>query len=267
MEDVFNELPSFTSARFTTMLERSGVNSVLNLTNLSITDRDVSKIVENMKLGLRLTKIWLSFNSMTENGVNELVTALLQCQIFDSLQELCLAGNRLSDNTVMYLSQAISLRNQLQILDLSNNKHITDQSALSLSRLIQTSKLKKLLLLGIGISDVGASEIANAVGPSSLEEVKLSSKLITDYTVERFCKIIKHSYLMLLVIDGKGVKSSDAMKKIQGLLTWKQSSKVKVVTILCSVHVVPRIYASSFFRMFPASLLPRLGRMMFDFAL
>jgi len=259
-EEIF-DVGLFTSSRFDTMLEKSSTNAVMNLTHLNVTDAHVGRIIERLKV-TSVEKIWLSFNALTDAGVNALMGAMLQLRTFDTLRELCLAGNRLSDTSVYFIVQALSRGSRLRVLDLANNRGITDDAVALLASFLRNSYLEKLLLNGCAISDRGAIQLIDCVRMTRLREIRLASPQLTELTVVGAAAIVRSTCLQNVVVGGTNAVNAPSQRLLKENLAWKNADEVRVLTALAAVHTLPRMNAKSTFRHFLSKNLSALAKML-----
>jgi hypothetical protein len=97
MDDYF-DITSFTLSRFGSALEKSEEQTTLNLTNLGIKDEQMKNIVERFPTA-KWIKFWMSFNSIRDTGLDELIEGMKRFHIFQRIEELCLGETILTENS------------------------------------------------------------------------------------------------------------------------------------------------------------------------
>ena len=105
-----------------------------------------------------LTKVDLSSNEITDLGA-EYLSQMLRTNL--TLTDLSLSNNRISDHGFELLIQSLKDRNQtIQVLSLTQNKLITDQSIESILDLFKTNRsLKKLWINNCNLSKKGREQL------------------------------------------------------------------------------------------------------------
>ena len=258
------DLPSFISSRFTCMLERSNNENNLNLTNLGISDAQISQIV--LHIGRAVwNKIWLSFNKLSDIGVIELVTALYDDGRARFIEELCLASNRLTDSSIVCIAELLKQGNSLRVLDLSANKRVTDASIHLMSELVRSSPmLQKICLNGTSITDNGIRVLLQAVLSSNVRELRLGHDHITVITADMLAAVVRHSCVSQVIVSGPKL-NQERLKEVNRLIDVKSSKQGQILVVLCTVHVIPRVSHRSPFRLFPREHMEDLALAMYDF--
>lgn len=161
----------------------------IDLSNRELGDQDMNGVVQDALIDNKCSSLWLHDNIFTFEGVRTLADSIL---INNTLQELFLDGNQISDMGVHYLSLILN-DSALVSLSLSENS-ITDEGAKDLAEVLKTNKKVRYLWLYLNrIGDQGVQIFANVLTHynTTLERLDLrSNKLVTDASV-------KHLLLML----------------------------------------------------------------------
>ena len=113
-----------------------------------------------LKVNTSLTSLFLSFNSIGDEGANSLSEAL---RVNTSLTSLKLSNNSIGDEGAKSLSEALRLNTSLSSLDLCHNS-IGDEGANSLSEALRVNtSLTFLELSANSIGDEGATSLSEAL--------------------------------------------------------------------------------------------------------
>ncbi|CAH3122482.1 unnamed protein product, partial [Porites lobata] len=151
----------------------------------------------------KLSRLYLGYNNVTDEGVTYLVEALKHNNC--KLNTLNLSKNNVTDKGAECLAEALKHSNcKLNTLDLSEN-NVTDKGAECLAEALKHSncKLNTLDLSENNVTDKGAGCLAEALKHSNckLNRLHLSENNVTDKGVECLAKALKHSNCKLNTLD------------------------------------------------------------------
>jgi len=161
----------------------------LNLSNNRISDQGLQDLVGSL-VNCNIENLYLSHNSFSVFGLRSL-GALMQRTT--RLTSLWLGRNAINDEGLECLVEGIVNCCSLQTLDLSNNQSITAAGLTSLSTFFRSDNccLEKLWLWGINFGDDGAVALADGLmGNNSLTHVNFDSRGITSRGWSAFSKLL-----------------------------------------------------------------------------
>ena len=165
--------------------------NTLEMSNNRLTNKSIEKLFYNIKqndnLLRNLIKLNLSFNNISEKGIENLINFIedKNCQ----LENLNLEGNNLGDKNVNNLCNSISqfLGNRLNTINLGKNKITKNSEQGLLSLTDKCSELVVLILRNNQINNLLASKIViNLKRIYSLKILDLSWNLIGDHLIYPF---------------------------------------------------------------------------------
>jgi hypothetical protein len=168
--------------------------SLIDLDRQSLTDQDMPIVVQQAVIDKQCTRLRLSDNKITAQGVAVLTEALHNNTI---LEGLYIFNNHMADKGVYLLTQVLSEnKSALKTLSLGWND-ITDEGANYLAEMLKTNRtLIELWLPWNRISDRGVQLLANALihHNTSLQRLSLDlNKLVTDLSVNILVDVLNHN--------------------------------------------------------------------------
>jgi Ran GTPase-activating protein (RanGAP) involved in mRNA processing and transport len=185
-------------------IQRYDDRSIVDLRRQGLTDQDMEIVVQEAMINKQCKHLRLGSNRITSIGVSILADALKNN---NTLQQLSLYDNDISDDSVYSLAKVLSIKNnKLNVLNLGNNR-ITNQGMKHLAQMIRTNRtLTDLYLQQNAISDEGVQILANAIENhnATIEYLSLeSNKLLTDLSVDFLLQMIRNhrSLKRLYVFD------------------------------------------------------------------
>lgn len=173
-------------------IKQSCIHSSICLDNMKLVDQDMEIIVKQVIVNKQCNFISLQSNKFTSIGASILADALNDNT---TLEMLYLGNNFISDDGVYFLSNALSLKNNvLKTLVLQKNR-ITDKGTKCLAEMLKINDTLLWLYLGENqISDEGVRILADTLENHNhtLEMLVLSSnKSVTDLSVNYLLPMIK----------------------------------------------------------------------------
>ena len=206
-------------ANATSIAEGIKVNKTLtnlNLSNNRISEDGVTSIVEAIKVNKTLSNLDLSKNSIFHPGIASIAEAI---KVNKTLKNLDLCYNYISDAGATSIAEAVKVNGTLTNLNLSANdirdagatsfaeaikvnKTLTNlslscifvvySSCISLGKSIEVQTVTSFDMRGYGISDAGATSIAEAIKVNkTLTRFNFSSKIISDAGAASIAEAIK----------------------------------------------------------------------------
>ena len=164
----------------------SGILQLVEDLDLSLNllcDKEISSIIEYLKINSTLCKLNLSSNKITDEGAKRLAEGI---QVHVTLQKLNLSGNEIADEGAKGLGEAIQVNITLQELNISSNK-ISDEGVKGLGEAIQVNMtLQELNISSNQITDEGAKRLAEAIQVNrTLQGLNISQNWISKEGVMR----------------------------------------------------------------------------------
>ncbi|CAF0836796.1 unnamed protein product [Adineta ricciae] len=202
-------------------------NCIIDLSVHELIDQDMSIIVQRAVLDKKCTGLYLTGNKLTNQGVSFLSDALHHNFI---LTELDLSDNYISDDGVKSLMNVLlTNKSKLEKLHFGSNQ-ITDQGLQYLSDMLKTNRsLTHLMLNRNQITNHGVHILSNvlALQNISLEVLSLASNsLITDQCVDSLIFMLKHNET-LKALDMKYCSISEHhSQRLQQAVNTKNSFKL-----------------------------------------
>ncbi len=190
---MFSEITQDRNTTLKEKIHRYDDRSIVDLTSQGLTDRDMEIVVQEAMINKQCKQLQLGFNRITSIGVSILVDAL---KSNNTLQQLSLRNNDISDDGVRSLAKVLSINNNtLNALDLGHNR-ITNEGMKHLAQMIKRNRtLTDLYLPKNAISDEGVQILADAIENhnSTIEYLSLySNKLLTDLSVDFLLQMIRN---------------------------------------------------------------------------
>jgi Ran GTPase-activating protein (RanGAP) involved in mRNA processing and transport len=140
-------------------LNTNNTLEILELDDNQACDRGVESLVKALLMNNNiLKKLGLAKNGITDEGVRHLAQMSTTNQI---LTQLDLCSNEISDEGVQILANAIRDHNStIEMLWLTSNKMLTDESVDSLIHMIQYKRsLKRLWIFKCNLSEIGKERL------------------------------------------------------------------------------------------------------------
>jgi Ran GTPase-activating protein (RanGAP) involved in mRNA processing and transport len=168
--------------------------ALIDLDRQSLTDQDISMVVQQAMGSKQCTMLRLSDNKITSEGVSILTEALHNNT---TLEGLYIFNNRVGDKGVCSFAQVLAENNStLTTLSLGYNG-ITDEGAEYLAEVLKKNRtLSELWLPWNRISDRGVAMLADALMNHNTSLKKLSldmNELVTDLSVTFLIDVIKQN--------------------------------------------------------------------------
>ena len=154
----------------------------------SISDNGVVAISDSLKINVSLQELNLRYNNVTTEGAKKIAEAI---QVTKTLQKLNLYDN-ISDDGAAAISDSLKINVSLQELNLAVN-NITTEGAKKIAEAIQVTKtLQKLNLYNNNISDDGAAAISDSLKINvSLQELNLKYNNVTTEGAKKIAEAIQ----------------------------------------------------------------------------
>lgn len=161
------------------------MNSMIDLRQEQLTDRDIEIIVQQAIIQKQCTRLWLASNKITAAGAACLANALVDNK---HLERLFLFGNPLGEKGIKFLMTSLATDNKnLKILNLQETS-INDSSIEYIIEMLKTNKT--LLSLSLGKNDISDSGLKSILDTllnynSTLQYLDVSChRRITNESVE-----------------------------------------------------------------------------------
>ncbi|CAF0974137.1 unnamed protein product [Didymodactylos carnosus] len=137
-------------------------NTTVDLSMKQIFDDDLTIIAEELKTNRKCTRLTLSSNQITDDGIRVLSHAL-KGKTNTTLKMLILSSNKIADNSAQYIANMLKGNNTIELLDLSDNE-ITNSGMEFIAATLKTNTtLKRLYLNDNKISDDGFRLVLHAL--------------------------------------------------------------------------------------------------------
>lgn len=193
-----------------------GTHSEVDLDQHQVNDQDMEIVVREAIINKQCTQLLLRENQITPIGAAVLADALRNN---NTLEELHLTHNQISDKGVQALAQALGINNNtITQLALGWNK-ITDTGAKYLAEMLKTNtKLLRIGLLHNEIGDQGVRVLARVLEThnKTLQGLSLDENtLVSDSSVDSLVDMIKRNQsLKELLVNGCGL-SQKGIKRLR----------------------------------------------------
>ncbi len=211
---IFSSAPeTYQNLKLEKRIAKCEPRSLIDLDRQSITDQDMPIVVQQAVINKQCTRLRLSDNKITSQGVSVLAEALHDNTI---LEGLYIFNNHVADKGVYSLAQVLSEnKSALQTLSIGWNE-ITDEGANYLAEMLKTNTtLIELWLPWNRISDQGVQLLAKALihHNTSLKRLSLDlNKLVSDLSVDFLVDVLNHNQ-SLTALHVRDCKLSKAGKE------------------------------------------------------
>jgi len=176
-----SEITDTAVQELSTMLTENSTLVDLSLIDISISDAGVHHLSTALYMNTSLHHLNLYCNNITDKGIEHLSTMLMKN---NTLQKFVLLSCSISDKSIAHLSSALQHNTSTSLLNLCDNKDITDAGAVALSGMLKKNKtLKMLQLHQTSLGEEGAGALIN-----SLEQNRTMTELWLPWGLEENCK-------------------------------------------------------------------------------
>jgi len=257
LELPFNELGPQGAVWIANGLRDSGVTELLLMKN-NLGASGIAPICEVISTGqTSIRYLDFSRNDIGEEGAFR-VAAMLE-KVPDQIRNLELDNNQILPLGIEAICSSVGPR--LEYLSISGNFLTSQASIQALVEMLKSSSLEKLGLNLLGIDDDVLLQIAEGVKSAHhLKHLKLNDNFkITDRGMYEFLKEIGYPVaLERMDLHQSGI-TSICEKFVKEYLKVLQSESAKLMTVLVSSRVIPRIGQATLLRLLPVELIRSVG--------